>query len=254
MRIVGFAERNRIAVIINNVLIREATLSDALGLLTAVQGIASEPDHNMTSESDEVAHTLEQERQFIQAHLDDPNALILVAEDLTHNEIIGTLILSAEKRRARRHATSLAIAVHKDWRGKGIGTRLLEEAIRWARRHPEIRRIELQVLARNTGAVALYSRMGFQMEGRAIGAVRKGREYLDEIGMALWIDKVKPQSAAHPQASAVASPPNPVVTVTPSDATQPKADPKSTALTPAVKPKEDTPATAPSATQPRRPV
>jgi ribosomal protein S18 acetylase RimI-like enzyme len=55
-----------------------------------------------------------------------------------------------------------ALAVNSDWRGKGIGTRLIEEVVRFAdwKGYTAIR---LEVVDTNTGALQLYQRMGFKV-------------------------------------------------------------------------------------------
>ncbi|HLV80485.1 MAG TPA: GNAT family N-acetyltransferase [Chthonomonadaceae bacterium] len=56
-----------------------------------------------------------------------------------------------------------ALAVAEPVRGCGIGTLLLEDAVRWTRACPPGRsRLALHVLYSNTGARRLYERMGFR--------------------------------------------------------------------------------------------
>lgn len=158
---------------------------DAGGVLVAMRNVLAEPDHNLNGTLDEFDISDAEERQFIEGITANANALMLVAEIVSTGQIVGTLTCQNTPRHAKRHVVRLGVTVCVGWRGKGIGTRLMQEAIRWAQRHNEIRRIELEVLARNTGAIALYSRLGFRVEGRGIEAVRKGDDYLDCYWMAL---------------------------------------------------------------------
>lgn len=173
--------------IVNNVLIREATADDARGMLVHVRELLSEPDSNLVTEVDEFHYTDETERQFIQSLCDDDNGLLLLAENITHNEIVGDLMLRPGTRRAERHVVRLGIGVNKGWRGQGIGTHMMEQAVRWARQNREVRRIELEVFTRNTGAINLYTRLGFRIEGTRMGAIKKGKSYLDVYMMALLV-------------------------------------------------------------------
>jgi len=69
--------------------------------------------------------------------------------------------------------TDLTAAVHPDWQGKGLGGMLFEALIEAARQmQPPIARIELMVREGNTGAVGLYQRLGFAVEGRFAKRVR----------------------------------------------------------------------------------
>jgi ribosomal-protein-alanine N-acetyltransferase len=54
------------------------------------------------------------------------------------------------------------LAVHPDWRRKGIGTRLVEEAISISRRH-EVQKIHLEVRRSNDSARKLYEKFGFKV-------------------------------------------------------------------------------------------
>jgi putative acetyltransferase len=73
-----------------------------------------------------------------------------------------------------RHVRSdLTVAVHPDWQGHGIGSRLFDELFRHAAGlSPRIERIELMVREGNADAVRLYRRLGFVLEGRFARRVR----------------------------------------------------------------------------------
>ncbi len=62
----------------------------------------------------------------------------------------------------KRFALVENMVVDEGHRGKGIGTRLLEEARDWAHSRG-LSSIQLTVWARNTEAVRLYRRLGFQV-------------------------------------------------------------------------------------------
>lgn len=70
--------------------------------------------------------------------------------------------------------SDLTIAVRPDWQGRGLGGRLFEALFAEAARlRPKVERIELMVRAGNAGAIRLYQRMGFVVEGRFEGRVRR---------------------------------------------------------------------------------
>lgn len=68
--------------------------------------------------------------------------------------------------------------------GQGVGTGLLEEAKRWAAARG-LRRIELNVMAHNHRAIALYERAGFVREGRRVDCLLIDGTFLDELSMAM---------------------------------------------------------------------
>ena len=55
--------------------------------------------------------------------------------------------------------------VAPDWRGRGVGSALMEAAIAWCRRSG-VEKIELSVYPDNAAARALYAKFGFREEGR----------------------------------------------------------------------------------------
>ena len=63
-----------------------------------------------------------------------------------------------------RHGGRLGMGVVREFRGGGIGRRLLDAAVRGAR-DAGLTRVELEVFSSNTHAIGLYERYGFVREG-----------------------------------------------------------------------------------------
>jgi putative acetyltransferase len=100
--------------------------------------------------------------------------------------VIGNLDVAREEGSVTRHVASIGMAVAKDWRGRGVGSALMAEAIRWAR-EAHVEKLALSVYPDNDAARALYRRFGFQEEGRLTGHSKKAIGYRDEILMGLWV-------------------------------------------------------------------
>jgi putative acetyltransferase len=89
-----------------------------------------------------------------------------------------------------RHVLSdLTVAVHPDWQNKGLGTLLFQSLIEAARAlAPPVTRIELLAREGNAGAIRLYQRAGFRIEGRLEARVRLPDGRLeDDIAMAMLL-------------------------------------------------------------------
>jgi ribosomal protein S18 acetylase RimI-like enzyme len=115
--------------------------------------------------------------------LQDPTTVTLGAFDLG-DSLIGTVRLEAHQRLRERHKIQLtAMYVMKDFAGKGIGRRLLDEALIESRKLNGIELINLTVTADNLPAVRLYSKLGFQTFGRETRAVKATLGYLDKLHM-----------------------------------------------------------------------
>jgi len=61
-------------------------------------------------------------------------------------------------------AAELGMALLPEWRGRGIGSALLEACIEWAVSQ-DIVKMELKVWPHNEAAIALYEKFGFEHEG-----------------------------------------------------------------------------------------
>ncbi|MBX2810954.1 MAG: GNAT family N-acetyltransferase [Myxococcales bacterium] len=64
-----------------------------------------------------------------------------------------------------RHVGVLSVGVHPEFRRRGLGQAIVEGLISWAEAH-NITRIELYVRQDNHAARALYTKLGFTLEGQ----------------------------------------------------------------------------------------
>lgn len=100
------------------------------------------------------------------------------------NELVGCVGLAQREKAKLRHKAILwGMFVSPEVRGRGIGKRLLDEAIKQARNSCE--EVLLTVVAGNTTASGLYVAAGFVEYGREPGAIKIGASYYDEIMMRL---------------------------------------------------------------------
>lgn len=110
----------------------------------------------------------------------------LVAYD--DKEMVGyAWMVLARFQKFRGNAYIATVSVLAERRGQGIGTRLMDALERCARGR-KMRRLELEVFAGNTRAVALYERLGYELEGRKRRAVRNGDEVDDILIMAKLLE------------------------------------------------------------------
>jgi putative acetyltransferase len=126
-------------------------------------------------------------RQFLERASADGVALGARASD---GSLAGEVHAVRMAPRQFRHVlTDLTIAVHPDWQGKGVGTRLFNATVERARSlRPPIARIELIAREGNADAIRLYERLGFVGEGRFRKRVRLANgEAEDDIPMALLL-------------------------------------------------------------------
>lgn len=125
-------------------------------------------------------------RALIVALDDDGHGHYLVAERA--GTVVGHAFLERLSLAATSHVVRLTIGVHEGHQRSGVGRALMGELLRWARAHPHVEKVELQVRSSNEPAIALYRSLGFVEEGRKTRRLKTGPdEYLDDIYMALWV-------------------------------------------------------------------
>ena len=160
------------------VTVREATLADVDQLLELLVAVAGEGRWIGT----EAPFDVERRRQRMVGDIEGADAVILVAE--AGGELVGELGLHL----ARYGVADLGMLVAAAWRGRGVGSALLAEAVERARA-AGAHKIALQVWPHNAAAIALYERFGFEREGYLRRHYRRrSGELWDAIVMGLRLD------------------------------------------------------------------
>jgi RimJ/RimL family protein N-acetyltransferase len=166
-------------------MIREARPEDAESIIAYLQDLAEEPGIDLLLAPGEFDFSVDDEQKFIRDHTASDNSILLVGE--AGGRIVAVMNCTGGRRKANRHAASLGISIHKDWRDQGLGHRLMAFAVDWARDTGIVRRIQLEVFARNARAIHLYETFGFETEGVLRKAYYKDDEYIDALVMALLL-------------------------------------------------------------------
>jgi putative acetyltransferase len=79
------------------------------------------------------------------------------------------------------------MSVADGWRGRGVGTALMQTCVDWARER-EIHKLALQVWPHNEVALHLYEKFGFEREGLLRAHYRRSNgELWDAIVMGLLL-------------------------------------------------------------------
>jgi len=86
--------------------------------------------------------------------------------------IVGHVDLRARPEAGARHRALLGMGVHRAWRRRGLGRQLVDTALAWATDETGLGWIDLEVLADNAPACALYTRCGFTMVARIADLLR----------------------------------------------------------------------------------
>jgi ribosomal protein S18 acetylase RimI-like enzyme len=87
-------------------------------------------------------------------------------------DIAGHIDLRGRPEPAASHRAMLGMGVHRDWRRRGLGARLVDTAVDWAQDNRGLDWIDLEVLSENMPAVELYARNGFRTLARVADMLR----------------------------------------------------------------------------------
>jgi len=113
---------------------------------------------------------------------DDPYSLLLAAVD-RGDRLIGELSAFGRENRP----AEIGMAVAADWRGRGVGSALMQACVDWAR-ESGIHKLSLQVWPHNDVALRLYEKFGFEREGVLRSHYRRqSGELWDAIVMGLLL-------------------------------------------------------------------
>jgi L-phenylalanine/L-methionine N-acetyltransferase len=122
-------------------------------------------------------------RDEVRRALETPSEAITSLVATHDGEVVGSAALIRDKGR-RSHVGNIAIAVHDDLQGRGIGSALLAALIETADRWLNLTRLELTVSVDNERAIRLYRKFDFVEEGvRRADAFRDG-VFVDSLAMA----------------------------------------------------------------------
>ena len=144
-------------------ILRQLGAFDAEDMLKHFLLTHGETDY-LLSYPDEQCFTMEQENAFL-AQKEDSGREVEIGAFLD-GRLVGTAGVDATGERAKvRHRAEFGIAVEKSCWGLGIGRALTEASIECAKQ-ADYAQLELEVVAENESAIALYKSLGFVEYGR----------------------------------------------------------------------------------------
>lgn len=114
----------------------------------------------------------------------DAAQFVAVVDAAGGEQVVGWVDIFAHWAPALAHCGRLGMGLLPDWRGQGLGERLLRTCLAkaWQR---GITRVELEARADNLRAIALYRRCGFVEETIKRRAMRFDGQYFDALQMSL---------------------------------------------------------------------
>ena len=145
----------------HELILRNAKESEASMLLEYLKTTCGETRY-LVKEPEEITLTLEEERAFIEHQNSSENDLLMIG--LLDGEYVGNCSLMGNGAMRYQHRASMGIALYQKYTGLGIGKVMIENLLTIAK-EKGLEQIELEVVADNERAIALYKKLGFQIYG-----------------------------------------------------------------------------------------
>jgi RimJ/RimL family protein N-acetyltransferase len=163
------------------IIIRAVTEHDAADLLALRLQLDRETRFMMLEPDERDADPIRFHAELRDVVASARHAIIVAAH--AERALVGYVEAERGQFRRNRHSATLALGVLQAYHGQGIARRLLQALEGWAEAS-DVQRLELTVMVHNHAAYALYTRMGFTVEGRRQRSLMVDGAFVDEYSMA----------------------------------------------------------------------
>lgn len=150
--------------------------------------LRSNPEAFMTTADDFASRPRAMIASQLRQNYDSPRQAMLGAfAEATAVGMIGVIGNDSGKR--QHIAAIIAVYVASDYRGRGLGGRLLDAALAQAAAFAGVEQVVLSVVGGNVAAEQLYRSRGFSAYGREPRAMKHDGRYHDELLMVKFLEQ-----------------------------------------------------------------
>ena len=162
----------------------DAKVQNANEILKLFRAVVCEGKWMATS-IEELERTVIQQEEIIYLCSEQENCCYM--EGYIDKKLIGAMSVWGGDLARNRHVGTLEIFLDSQYRGGGVGGAMMDALILWGHNNPAIEKLVLSVFCDNEPAIKLYKKLGFVVEGCAIGDFReKDGRFRDRLMMARW--------------------------------------------------------------------
>lgn len=151
--------------------------SDAKNFETFYEKLLTETDYLMPT-SEETSTREGKEEEFIKKYDDYKQVFVAVEDD----KIVGYLGIKRSHLAKLKHMAKFTVGVLEEYQRKGIASKLIEQAEKWAK-DKGITRMELTVISENEAGIGLFEENDYEEEGTRKDSVKMKDDTYDEIYM-----------------------------------------------------------------------
>lgn len=145
------------------VMIREAKGTDAQRMIDFYNVVGGETDF-LSFGRNEFTTPLAEYEKNLEATEAERNSIILVAT--LDDEIVSIASITSSQKARTKHVGTLGIVIGQSYCGFGLGRKMMDTLIEWARSNGITKKISLLTREDNYRAIELYKKVGFKEEGR----------------------------------------------------------------------------------------
>ncbi|GFP74499.1 GNAT family N-acetyltransferase [Clostridium fungisolvens] len=157
----------------SQIIIREANKRDAKEMIDFYNVVGGETDF-LSFGKNEFIRELKDYENYIEGVYKEENSIIFLAT--IEDKIVGIASINSNQKARTKHVGVLGIVVAKDFCGLGLGSKIIEHLIKWAKENKVTKKITLVTREDNTNAIRLYEKFGFEVEG-----LMKADNYIDGV-------------------------------------------------------------------------
>jgi len=160
-------------------IIQQATSEFAESFCKALDTVAKERKYLGST----TGFSLDKSIEFVQFIVDNNLSQYYAIEN---GEVVGWCDIIPKSYEGLTHVGVMGMGILSEYRGRGLGSQLLGKAIDHARMNG-LEKVELDVYESNIGAIALYEKFGFVLEGRRIKSRKLDGNYDNILEMGKFI-------------------------------------------------------------------
>ncbi|MBK1809802.1 GNAT family N-acetyltransferase [Clostridium sp. YIM B02505] len=153
--------------------IREAIKEDAKTIIDFYNIVGGETAF-LSFGKNEFIRELKDYENYLEGVHKEENSIIFLAT--IEDKIVGIASINSNQKARTKHVGILGIVVAKEFCGLGLGNKMIEYLIQWAKANKITKKISLVTREDNIKAIKLYKKFGFEVEG-----VLKADNYINGV-------------------------------------------------------------------------
>lgn len=168
------------------VFIREALPNDAQQIIDFYNVVGGETDF-LSFGKDEFTTDVATFKTTLKTTQQAQGSIMYLA--IANDEIISIATIDSSLKKRVQHVGTLGIVIRETYTGLGLGKKMMQELIKWARTNGVTEKITLLTREDNEVAIQLYKQLGFETEGILKNDNFINGTYYNTLSMGLLLQK-----------------------------------------------------------------